>query len=49
MESALISLGKSQLKELSEEPNTEMCCHFCNQKYNFTREDIINLIGECNG
>ena len=49
MESALISLGKSQLQELADEPNTEMCCHFCNQKYNFTRDDIIALIGECNG
>ncbi len=49
MEQALISLGKEQLKELSQDQNTEMCCHFCNKKYNFTSDDIINLIGECNG
>lgn len=49
MESALISLGKQELQELSKDPVTQMCCHFCNRKYDFTTDDILNLIGESNG
>ncbi len=48
MERALISLGKDELCDLAKDPVTQMCCHFCNSKYDFTADDILNLIGESN-
>lgn len=45
VEKALISLGREELKKMSEEEkNIEVCCHFCEKKYNFSREDIIELM-----
>ena len=42
---ALISLGKDELTQMAqEEEQIEVCCHFCDKKYNFTKEEIINLI-----
>ena len=44
VESALISIGREELLKMSEEQeNTEVSCHFCNKKYNFTSDEIINL------
>lgn len=42
-EKALLSLGKKQLTEISEDPITEVCCHFCNKKYKYTHEEIKSL------
>lgn len=43
---ALISAGADGLREMAEDENTEVVCHFCNKKYNFSREDILNLLNE---
>ena len=44
---ALLSMGEKELCELRDEQEiTEVCCHFCDKKYRFTRSDITNLIKE---
>ncbi|MHC1750056.1 MAG: Hsp33 family molecular chaperone HslO [Cellulosilyticaceae bacterium] len=46
MERGLMTLGKSELNEIAEdeEPEVELVCHFCNKKYNFTKEEINTLV-----
>lgn len=44
VEKALVSLGKEQLKDLSNEENVEVKCHFCDKIYNFSRDDLKDLI-----
>ncbi len=44
VENALIGTGIVSLEEMAEEENTEVCCHFCNKKYNFSSDDIKKLI-----
>ena len=44
VEKALISLGAKELAELSKDENTNVKCHFCTKEYNFSSEDIKNLI-----
>ena len=45
IESVLISLGKTELAQIrEEEEETEVHCHFCNERYKFSKEDITNLI-----
>ena len=44
VERALISTGIESLKELAEDENTEVCCQFCDKKYNFSSSDIKKLI-----
>lgn len=47
IERALISMGREQLKELIEEDNgTEVCCHFCDKKYRYSKEDLENLLAD---
>lgn len=43
---ALIGAGEDGLREMAEDENTEVVCHFCNTKYNFSREDILKLLEE---
>lgn len=44
-EQVLITLGKDELTKLAEEePVTEVCCHFCDNKYRFTSEELKELI-----
>ncbi|MGN1137506.1 MAG: Hsp33 family molecular chaperone HslO [Oscillospiraceae bacterium] len=44
VERALVSLGNDELQKMAEEEdNIEVCCHFCDKKYNFTPEEIISL------
>lgn len=44
-EAILVSLGRKELEKLAQEQeNTEVCCHFCNKKYNFSRNDLCNLL-----
>ena len=43
---ALIGAGEDGLREMAEDENTEVVCHFCNKKYNFSREKILNLLKE---
>ncbi|HDR7002274.1 redox-regulated molecular chaperone HslO [Bacillus cereus] len=45
IESVLISLGKTELEQVrEEEEETEVHCHFCNERYKFSKEDITKLI-----
>jgi len=44
VEKALISLGEKELSELSKDKNTNVKCHFCSNEYNFSSEEIKNLI-----
>lgn len=44
VERSLISLGKQTLTELIEEDGkAELVCDFCNKKYNFSKEELIEL------
>lgn len=41
---ALIGMGSSELRSLAEEQETaEVCCHFCDKKYYFTRDELLQL------
>lgn len=45
VEKALISLGREELTKMADEDEvTEVCCHFCDKKYHFTREEVRALI-----
>ncbi len=44
VENALIGTGIVSLEEMAQDDNTEVCCQFCNKKYNFTSDDIKKLI-----
>ena len=44
MERALFSMSKNDILELTEDEVTEVCCHFCNNKYHFTKDDILKLV-----
>lgn len=44
VERALISLGKDQLSELMNDDNTNVKCHFCSKEYDFSKDDIKNLL-----
>lgn len=41
---ALIATGRDGLREMSEDPETEVVCHFCNKKYIFTSDEILKLL-----
>ena len=43
---ALIGAGAEGLREMAEDEQTEVCCHFCNKKYIFTRDKILKLLKE---
>lgn len=44
VEKALLSLGNEELQEMIDEGDpVEVCCHFCERKYNFTQEELKNL------
>lgn len=43
---ALIGAGKEGLAEMAQDNETEVVCHFCNRKYVFSKEEILNLIEE---
>ena len=45
VERALISLGREELTKMAEEEyNIEVCCHFCDKKYNFSKDEIRDLM-----
>ena len=44
MKQAIISIGKKDLMELAEDEMTEIQCHFCNKKYQFTKEEILDFM-----
>ena len=47
IENALLSLGKSEIRNIIEEDGeAEANCHFCNEKYHFSKEELEQLEGE---
>lgn len=45
MEKALISIGKEELKKiLQEDKKAEIVCNFCNKKYEFSKEELENML-----
>lgn len=48
METALVSLGRDTLQEMIDDgKGAELACHFCDNKYSFTTEDLIELQKRC--
>lgn len=49
VEKALISIGKTEIKEMIEEGEPiEVKCHFCNKGYEFTIEDLKSIYHKAN-
>ncbi|WBL15204.1 Hsp33 family molecular chaperone HslO [Sutcliffiella sp. NC1] len=49
-ESAIISLGKDEIQEIiTEGGEAETHCHFCNAKYNFTKEELEQMLDQAKG
>lgn len=49
MAEGLATLDKNVLKEMIEEDEkAELLCHFCNKKYEFTKEELENILKEKN-
>ncbi|MBO5478474.1 MAG: Hsp33 family molecular chaperone HslO [Clostridia bacterium] len=47
IEKGLISLGKEELKDIvNTQVKIETVCHFCNEKYVFTKEELENILKE---
>ncbi len=45
IQSAIQSLGKEEIENIiEEEGKAEAQCHFCNEKYNLTKEELIHLL-----
>ena len=45
IEKALISLGRQELESIIvEDGQAEIVCHFCNSKYNFSKEELLELV-----
>jgi len=45
MEKALISIGKKELEDLIEEQGeAELTCQFCDNKYKFSKEELLKLL-----
>ncbi|OOB80223.1 MAG: Hsp33 family molecular chaperone [Epulopiscium sp. Nuni2H_MBin003] len=46
MERALISLGKKELTDIvqDDQPDLELVCHFCNEKYQFDKKAIKDVV-----
>ncbi len=48
METALVSLGRDTLQEMIDDgKGAELACHFCDNKYSFATEDLIELQKRC--
>ena len=44
IESVLMSLGKKDLESLLHDGQAEVCCHFCGEKYLFTKDELQALL-----
>ena len=45
MARALISLGKKELEAIkNEDHGAELTCHFCNNRYKFSEDEIEELL-----
>ena len=50
MEEALISIGKQELQDIiNEQGKAELSCHFCNNSYTFSKEELENLLAQAKG
>ncbi|MBQ9313918.1 MAG: Hsp33 family molecular chaperone HslO [Clostridia bacterium] len=43
MERALLCLSKNDIMDLANDDVTEICCHFCNKKYQFSKAEMLKL------
>ena len=49
-ESAIISLGKDEIKEIiDEDGQAETSCHFCNASYTFTKHELNEMLEQAKG
>ena len=49
MAEALISIGKKELEDIiKEDGKAELVCHFCNTKYNFTKDELEEILRKVN-
>ena len=47
MKGALVTLGMDELHDMIENDHgAELGCHFCNSKYEFSEEDLLEIISE---
>lgn len=47
LEKILVSMGREELKDMIEhDGQAELRCHFCNEYYNFSREELETLLQE---
>lgn len=47
VERTLVSLGESELTQfIEEEGQAEVVCHFCNEAYQFNKDDLQNLLNQ---
>ena len=46
VEEVLRSLGKEDLRSLIEDGRAEVCCHFCGEKYEFSKEEMEAIQNE---
>lgn len=44
VERVILSLGKDEIENLSEDEKTEVVCHFCNEKYVFDSQDLKKFL-----
>ena len=45
MSRAFMTIGREEIKKIiDEDEKAEMVCHFCNKKYNFSKEDLEEMI-----
>lgn len=44
IEEVLISLGKEEIASMAEEGHAEVCCKFCNEKYQFDKDELTTLL-----
>ncbi|HWR44798.1 Hsp33 family molecular chaperone HslO [Sporomusa sp.] len=43
VQSMLVSLGADEIKEMAAEGQAEVCCHFCNEKYQFDARELADI------
>ena len=47
IEAALISMGRAELEDIIEKDGkAELTCRFCNEKYLFSRDELVSLLAE---
>lgn len=44
IESMLRGLGRDELRSMIDDGKAEVCCRFCNEKYNFTKRELEALL-----